>query len=48
MDILIIHFGVFFLGVVFSCLLFMLVFMPVVRYINTIENQQLYKEKNNG
>ena len=45
MDILLIHFGVFFLGVVFSCLLFMMVFMPVVRHINRIENTLLYKDK---
>jgi hypothetical protein len=45
MDTLILHFAVFIMGVFFSCLLFMVFFMPVVRYINEIENQQLYKEK---
>ena len=36
MDILILHFAVFIMGVVFSCLIFMACFMPVVRYINML------------
>jgi len=45
MDILILHFAVFIMGVIFSCLIFMACFMPVVRYINKIENTLIYKEK---
>ena len=45
METLILHFGVFILGVVFSCLIFMACFMPVVKYINKIENMLIYKDK---
>ena len=45
MDILILHFGMFILGVTFSCLIFIACFMPVVKYINKIENTLIYKDK---
>jgi len=34
METLILHFGIFILGVVFSCLLFMAFFMPIYKTLN--------------
>ena len=34
MENLILHFGVFILGVVFSCLIFMVCFMPIYKTLN--------------
>ena len=46
MEILFFHFAIFILGVVISCLIFMMCFMPIYKHVNGWTHHQ--GEKNNG
>jgi len=46
MEILFLHFAIFILGVVVSCLIFMMCFMPIYKHVNGWTHHQ--GEKNNG
>ena len=46
MEILFLHFAVFILGVLVSCSIFMMCFMPIYKHVNGWTHHQ--GEKNNG